>query len=303
MKYLVVGAGGTGGCIGGYLEAAGKDVTIIARGTHLQAIQGKGLMLRGTRKGELHLPNIHATTADAYAEKADVIFLCVKGYSVDGVLALLERASHPNTVVIPVLNIVGTGGRIAQTLSSGIVLDGCIYISAYISAPGEITQSGEVFRIVFGEREGNTHEALLQKIARDITECDIDITVSEQIQKDAFRKYIFISAFAAAGAYHNATTTELLHGEPYETFAALLRELLLLAQAQGFAYEIDLLEDSIRRIKLMGPGATTSMQKDLKKGGESEIDGLVFEPVRLAQKLGIDLPAYRKVAVHFGYKG
>lgn len=38
MKYLVIGAGGTGGCIGGYLADAGRDVTLIARGKHLEAI-------------------------------------------------------------------------------------------------------------------------------------------------------------------------------------------------------------------------------------------------------------------------
>lgn len=56
MKYLVIGAGGTGGCIGGYLADAGRDVTLIARGKHLEAIRRDGLVLHGTRRGELRVP-------------------------------------------------------------------------------------------------------------------------------------------------------------------------------------------------------------------------------------------------------
>ena len=41
-KYLIVGTGGVGGSIAGFLALAGKDVTCIARGKHLEAIREKG---------------------------------------------------------------------------------------------------------------------------------------------------------------------------------------------------------------------------------------------------------------------
>ena len=61
MKYLVIGAGGTGGCIGGYLADAGRDVTLIARGKHLEAIRRDGLVLHGARRGELRVPPVPLT--------------------------------------------------------------------------------------------------------------------------------------------------------------------------------------------------------------------------------------------------
>lgn len=79
-KYLIVGTGGVGGSIAGFLALAGKDVTCIARGKHLEAIREKGLHLRSDLKGNHFLP-IQACTAEEYNEKANVIFVCVKGYS------------------------------------------------------------------------------------------------------------------------------------------------------------------------------------------------------------------------------
>ena len=91
-KYLIVGTGGVGGSIAGFLALAGKDVTCIARGKHLEAIREKGLHLRSDLKGNHFLP-IQACTAEEYNEKANVIFVCVKGYSLDSIKDLLEKAS------------------------------------------------------------------------------------------------------------------------------------------------------------------------------------------------------------------
>lgn len=77
MKYLIAGTGGVGGSIAGFLSLAGKDVTCIARGAHLQSIQTNGLKLKSDLKGE-HTLQIKATTAEEFKGKADVIFVCVK---------------------------------------------------------------------------------------------------------------------------------------------------------------------------------------------------------------------------------
>ena len=98
-KYLIVGTGGVGGSIAGFLALAGKDVTCIARGKHLEAIREKGLHLRSDLKGNHFLP-IQACTAEEYNEKANVIFVCVKGYSLDSIKDLLEKASDKDTLII-----------------------------------------------------------------------------------------------------------------------------------------------------------------------------------------------------------
>mgnify|MGYP000364612850 CR=1 FL=1 len=133
-KYLIVGTGGVGGSIAGFLALAGKDVTCIARGKHLEAIREKGLHLRSDLKGNHFLP-IQACTAEEYNEKANVIFVCVKGYSLDSIKDLLEKASDKDTLIIPILNVYGTGPRIGQLVPHVTVLDGCIYIVGFVSGP------------------------------------------------------------------------------------------------------------------------------------------------------------------------
>jgi ketopantoate reductase (EC 1.1.1.169) len=89
LRYLIAGTGGVGGSIAGFLALAGKDVTCIARGEHLAAMREHGLRLHSDLKGE-HALKIPAYTAEEYTSlseksaryKADVIFVCVKGYSV-----------------------------------------------------------------------------------------------------------------------------------------------------------------------------------------------------------------------------
>ena len=109
LKYLIAGTGGVGGSIAAFLSLSGKDVTCIARGEHLAAIRGNGLQLHSDLKGE-HCLKVAAFTAEEFQGKADVIFVCVKGYSVDSITELIKRASHERTVVIPILNVYGFSG-------------------------------------------------------------------------------------------------------------------------------------------------------------------------------------------------
>ena len=83
MKYLVIGAGGTGGSIGAYMTEAGKDVTLIARGAHLKKMQEEGLKMETTKRGNYTVHPIRATDMEHYDEQPDVIFVCVKGYSLE----------------------------------------------------------------------------------------------------------------------------------------------------------------------------------------------------------------------------
>lgn len=123
LKYLIAGTGGVGGSIAAFLSLSGKDVTCIARGEHLAAIRGNGLQLHSDLKGE-HCLKVAAFTAEEFQGKADVIFVCVKGYSVDSITELIKRASHERTVVIPILNVYGTGPRIQRLVPGVTVLDG-----------------------------------------------------------------------------------------------------------------------------------------------------------------------------------
>lgn len=77
MNYVIVGAGGCGGSIAAYLARAGKDVTVIARGKHLEKMQKDGIKMETPHLGDFTVP-VHAMAADDYEGIADVIFVCVK---------------------------------------------------------------------------------------------------------------------------------------------------------------------------------------------------------------------------------
>lgn len=300
MKYLVVGTGGVGGSIAGFLALAGKDVTCIARGKHLDAIRQKGLHLKSDLKGEHFLP-VKACTAEEFEGKADVIFVCVKGYSIDSIKEVLERASTPETLVIPILNVYGTGPRIGSLVPSVHVLDGCIYIVGFVSGEGEITQMGSIFRLVFGARpeQGISCEQLNQ-IAEELRACGIKVDVSDDINRDTFIKWAFISAMACTGAYHNVPMGEVQHeGEVRDTFIGLSQESAGIGRKLGVIFPEDPVTYNLKVIDKLDPHSTASMQKDLARGHESEIQGLLFDMIDLGERLGIDLPTYHKVALKF----
>lgn len=128
-----------------------------------------------------------AMNAEEFNGKADVIFVCVKGYSVDSITELIKRASHDKTVVIPILNVYGTGPRIQRLVPEVTVLDGCIYIVGFVSGAGEITQMGKIFRLVYGAHKGTqVAPGILEAIQKDLQESGIKAEISPDINRDTF---------------------------------------------------------------------------------------------------------------------
>jgi 2-dehydropantoate 2-reductase len=225
MKYLIVGTGGVGGNIAAFLSLGGKDVTCIARGEHLKAIQTNGLKLKSGLKGECMVP-LKACTAEDYSDKAGVIFVCVKGYSLDSVTELIAKAAQKDTLVIPILNVFGIGPKLQHFLPAVTVLDGCIYIIGFIAAPGEITQTGTIFRLIFGAHQGtDVAPELLELIRKDLQESGIQALISTDIRRDTFVKWSYISATACTGAYYDVTMGEMQkEGIIRDTFIGLSKE-------------------------------------------------------------------------------
>lgn len=304
MKYLVIGAGGTGGAIGGFLAKAGKEVTLIARGAHLAKMQEKGLHFE-TPEGEYTVP-VQACTMEEYQGTPDVIFVCVKGYSLEDTIPFIVRVASKETIVIPILNIYGTGGRMQEKLPDIHVTDGCIYIAAEIKEPGTILLSGKIFRVVYGLRKG-TDEAvcarvmpILQAVEQDLAEAGITPLLSKQIETDALQKFSFVSPMAAVGAGYDVECDAVqAPGQLQETFKALVREVKALSDAMGCSLPEDIVEINMGIMNGLAPTATASMHRDIRAGKQSELDGLVFEVVRMGERYGVDVPVYREIAARF----
>lgn len=300
MKYLVFGTGGVGGSIAAFLHLSGCDVDCIARGEALEAINRRGLVFHSDVKGEHTLP-IKAYGADSYPHKADVIFVTVKGYSIDSIAPSIINCAHKDTVVIPVLNVYGTGARIAANAPGVNVLDGCIYIVGFKSGIGEITQMGDIFHLVYGVPRGRTVAAgTLDRINRDLTAAGIKVTLSDDIDRDTFIKWSYISAMALTGAYFDIPMGPIQHpGKERDLFIGLTRESKAIGEKLGIDFGCDLVEHHLAVMDSLDPHSTASLQKDLKAGHESEIQGQLFDIIDRARTLGIPTPVYDTVATRF----
>ena len=297
MKYVIIGAGGTGGVTGYYMKKAGKDVTLIARGEHLKAIREQGLTLEKMWDKTEETITIPATYMEHYTDHPDVIFVCVKGYSLDETIPFIRRISKKTTIVIPVLNIYGTGGKMQKQLPELLVTDGCIYVSANIKESGRLLQHGQILRIVFGVRDKAEFRSELREIQKDLCDSNIDGILSENIRREALEKFSYVSPIGAAGLYYHATAADFQkEGEARELFKTMIREIATLAEAMGIPFQKDMVDVNLKILSNLAPEATTSMQRDIMEGKQYESDGLVYEVVRMGEKYHVPIPAYEKVA-------
>lgn len=308
MKYAIIGAGGTGGILGFYMTKADRDVTLIARGRHLAAMQEKGLAVEKMWDGTTEIIPVKAMDMEHYDEQPDVVLVCVKGYSLEDTIPFIQRVAKPSTIVIPVLNIYGTGAKMQEQLPKLLVTDGCIYVSANIKEPGVLIQHGRILRVVYGVRNMSSqkvnikraHEEMLnalKDIKKDFDDSGIDGVLSENIQRGALEKFSYVSPIGAAGLYYHATAADFQReGKQREAFKTMIREIAALAEAMGVPFERDMVEVNLKILSSLAPEATTSMQRDVMEGKDSEIDGLVYEVVRMGERYHVPVPMYAKVA-------
>ena len=299
MKFAMFGAGGTGGVLGGYLALAGYDVTLIARGRHLEALQKDRLTIETAHRGVLHIKNVKAETAELYSETPDVLFVCCKYYGLADAIAFAKRAASEDTLIVPILNVFGTGEVMQKELPGLTVLDGCIYIFGNLKAPGVLEQPQKILRVIFGFRPGQDKrlEEKAKALEKLLQDADIRGHYSLDIRRDALTKFGFVSPMGAAGLYHNVTSEAFQkEGAVRETFIGLIREVEALGKAMGIVFEKDLQESGIALIDAFKPGLKTSMQRDVEKGGASEFEGLVNSVVALGERYGVPVPLYKKIS-------
>lgn len=307
MKYLVLGAGGTGGPIAAYMTKGGLDVCLIARGEHLERINESGLTLIHENGFEESIP-VKAVSMSDYKDNPDVIFVCVKGYSLSEVVPFLKKVTDRYKeivasadgdklpIVIPVLNIYGTGERLSTELDC-LVTDGCIYVAAQKKAPGVIQMNGDILRIVYGVRKPEDGSMDLFRIREELKSAGIEAIVSDNIQRDALQKFSYVSPMAAAELYYNSSAGLFKQtGEARDFFLKLVREIDALAAAMNIPFLVDVCKNNLAILDSVNDNATTSLHRDIDSGKNNEADGLIFEVLRLADEYNVPVPCYRLVA-------
>lgn len=299
MKFAVLGAGGVGGIVGGYLALAGNDVTFIARGKHLAAIKEKGLLLQTSHRGDLAVPTAKGCAIDEYDDTPDVIFVCFKYYSLPAAIEFAKRYAGDNTLVIPLLNVFGTGAVMQKELPGVTVLDGCVYIYGMVESPGIVAQPASILRVFYGFRpEMNRRlELLAEKLEPVLNKAGIEGHFTEQIQREALQKFSYVSPLGAAGLYFDAVSGDFLkEGEPRSLFVGLIKEIEALGNGMGIQFEKSLVDVNLKLMDSFTKDLTTSMQRDVAHGGPSEFDGLVHRVPRLGKEYHVPTPLYDKIS-------
>ena len=245
MKYLILGAGGTGGCLGAYLARAGHDVQWIARGRHLEAMRKEGLKAHTAVYGNFRIYPAKVCTMEEYQGCPDVVFVCVKYYSLEECIPFLQRVCGSHTVIIPILNVFGTGALLQERLPEYTVLDGCIYIYAKIEKPGTVVQPSPIFRVFFGYREEQEHreEQKLRQAEADLDAAGIEGHFTETVRRDSLQKFSYVSPMGAAGLYCDAVAGDFMEpGKKQDLVVALIREIEELGHAMDLEFEGDLVD-------------------------------------------------------------
>ena len=293
LRYMIIGAGGVGGPVGAYLSKSGADTTLIARGKHLAVLQEHGLTLVSGENERESIP-VKAIDMDGFlaareqgAPAPDVIFVCVKGYSLADTVPFIRKAAGKDTVVIPVLNIYGTGRTLQAELPELLVTDGCIYISANRIAPGVIQKHGaEPQDRSSGAAAGRDRPQKrrdrpgLFSLCRARHAAQICICVTECGLRTVLSRKSCGNAASGRGARQLCTPDKrgrCAGGQDGYSAGE---------QAGG----------NLRILDALAPTASTSMQRDMEAGKQSEVDGLIYQVVRLAEQYGVDVPEYRKIA-------
>src|SRR5207237_1099908 len=194
MRIAVIGAGGIGAIYGAALAKAGADVTFVARGAHLAAMQANGLKIEGDR-GETIIRPAQATddpaTIAATGGVVDYVLLCVKLWDVESAGAQIRPIVGPETAVVPVQNGIDAHDRLIPILGAGPVMGGSAFVTGSIVAPGVVRQTGTYFQLTFGELDGGV-SARGERLRELCEAAGIDGILSEDVLVPIWEKFVML---------------------------------------------------------------------------------------------------------------
>ena len=288
MRIVVAGIGGVGGYIGAHLCNLDDEVIFLARGNHALTIKAHGLKIKEDESEFVAWPD-KVMTADTVDGKIDLLLLCVKSYDIKTVLTALSDNITPSTIIVPFSNGVEHKENV-DALVEAKVLQGAVYILAHKEADGLIVKKGKVFAALFGDTQYIKETAL---VSSQFKKVGLRHKTPENIEEAIWKKYLFISAFAALTSYFDISMYKVyeLHKNWAET---LLQEIADVAEAKGIHIQ-DEIEKALKTASSLPEDASSSMHLDFQNGSKTELETLCGYVVREGQRLRMPTPMMAKI--------
>jgi 2-dehydropantoate 2-reductase len=305
MRIAIFGAGAIGGYLGAKLVASGQEVTLIARGPHLAAMQEHGLRLIEGESETIVRPRCLADSREAGPQ--DYVVLAVKAHSITPALDAIAPLLGPETAVVTAQNgvpwwyfhgvegpwrdhrveAVDPGGNIWKTIGPERAIGCIVYPACEVEAPGVIRHI-EDSRFSLGEPDGSRSERVAV-LAKALIAAGLRAPVRTRIRDEIWTKLAGNAVFNPLSALTRATLDQVC-GRP-ET-RAFARTAMLEVEAVAAALGVTLPVSVDARLEGAAAvvGHKTSMLQDLELGRPLELEALVGAVVELGEVAGVATP-------------
>lgn len=291
MKIAVFGSGGVGGYFGAKLAAAGEEVTFLARGAHLKAMQDDGLHVESPQ-GSFHLPKVQATDRPQAIGPVDVVLFTVKMYDVDASAATLKPLIGPDTAVITLQNGVEAMDMVAAHVGADHVAGGAAYIVVVVDRPGHLRHT-VAQNLVFGERDGRRSDRLIA-FEEAGKRAGFGAKASPQVDADLWIKFVRLSTWSGMTSV-TRSPMGVVRDDPalFGMMMAAIDEAIAVGSARGITFPSDIIESTLGMIKNFPANSKSSMLEDLERGRRLELPWLSGAVVRLGKEAGVPAPTHQ----------
>jgi 2-dehydropantoate 2-reductase len=287
----VYGAGGVGAYFGGRLALAGADVSLIARGEHLEALRSGSLRVESIHGDfEVDLP---ATDDPADIGPVDYVLVCVKSFDTGTID--LDPLVGEDTAVVSLQNGVRNERILAEAVGEDHVLGGVCYIFSTIKEPGVVEHTGGPARIVFGELDGSVTDRA-ERFRDRCEHAGIDVELAADVRVEMWEKFTFIVAQAGMTAAVRLPLGEIRDSEAaWAMYERLMREVKAVAAAEDAPLPEGTVDRWLAFARDLDADAYSSLHYDMTHGKRMELDAFHGTVVDLAAEHGIDVPACEAV--------
>jgi 2-dehydropantoate 2-reductase len=290
MRLAILGGGGAmGGIFGGYLARAGNDVTLIdVSKAAVQAINDNGLTIE-ERDGSQPVIRVPASDDPASVGPVDLIINFVKCYHTEAAVRSAAPMIGKDTAVLSLQNGWGNAPRIAGIVGEDRVLVGLTYHGGTLLAPGRVKHPGSGMTYI-GELTGKP-TARLGKVIEAFRAAKIETTQSDRILDEVWKKLALNACTLPVAGLLRFMSHELVAFDGTKSLmAAILKEVVAVAKAQGIALDYDERWAAITGLLEKAVGGRASMLQDVEARRQTEIEVINGAIVAAGAKTGVAVP-------------